>query len=266
MKVNFLILVVSAIFLSTACADDSVTILTEPDPNTIPNVKSDGELFDILVGDRSEVTSDPFVIRSSWREGDVLFVVVQYSGGCENHDFDFVWSANIDLVPEGQVGFDQTSLIIIHNANGDMCEAALTDTLTVDLADIGATINLDQLNTRIMNGGSDQTFSVVQGFTGIPEDETCEYEVVLTEVICGDGLFDNKWFRFTGKEEPAFLQPVALMALIELPPDQPIGRYKVGVKVGTWTPDPDKAICLAYPGPSIPVEIWCLELIEEGEF
>lgn len=266
MKVNLLMFFVGLIIAGSACEDESRTALPEPDAETVPNVISDGELFNNLAGQRSQVSSDPFMIRKVWRQDEQLYVAVQYSGGCEEHEFDVIWDPEIKPVPVDQIGLAEAQLIITHEGNGDQCEAALTDTLKIGLRDIAATSSLDQLNIRIMNGSSDQTFSAVQGFMGIPENETCEYEVVLTEVICGEGLFENKWFRFTSKQDPAYLQPVSIAALIQLTSDPPNGRYKIGVKATTWSPDPGKAICQAYPGPSIPVEIWCLELIEEGDF
>ncbi len=265
MKAYFLIFI-GVIFFGTACEDDSKAIIPGPVARPIVNVKSDGVLFDGLIGNRSDVSSDSFIIRKTWREDHHLFVVVQYSGGCEEHEFELVWDPVITLVTEDQIGLDQAQLIITHNGNGDLCEAALTDTLSVNLSDIAATTDTDHLSIRVMNGSGDQTFSVVSDLVGIPENETCEYEVVLTEVVCGDGLFENRWFRFTEKDHPAYLQPVSVADLIQLTLGPPNGKYKIGVKVVAWSPDPDKAICLAYPGPSIPVEIWCMELIEEGDF
>jgi len=266
MKANFLILGLGAIFLSTSCEDDSKAVFPEPGFQTIPNVQSDGQLFHNLIEDRSTGSSDPFTILGIEHKDKLLQVEVQYSGGCAEHQFDVIWDPDIVLVPENEIGFDQAQLIIIHDGNGDLCEAALREILTIDLNQIAATTNVDQLNIRVMNGSNDQAFSAIQGLQGIAESESCDFEVVLTQVVCGDGLFENKWFRFTDKEFPEFLQPVSVAALIQFAPDPPVGRYKIGVKITTWSPDPDKAICLAYPGPSVPVEIWCIELIEEGDF
>ena len=265
MNFNFLILVIGAIILNTACEEDSNTVFPEPG-QTIPNVLSDGQLFDDLISDRSDASSDPFTILGIERSDNLLLVEVQYSGGCEEHQFNLVWDPEIRLIAENEIGPNQAQLIIIHDGNGDLCEAALRETLTIDLSEISATININQLNIRVLNASNDQTFSAFQGFMGISESQSCDYEVVLTQVVCGDGLFENKWFRFPGKEEPAFLQPASIAFLAQLDPDPPIGRYRVGVRVSTWSPDPNIAICLAYPGPSVPVEIWCMELIEEGDF
>ena len=137
MKKSFSLFVLSVLFLGASCNDDP-NLVPEPIARTIPNVESDGKLFDSLVGQRSEVTSDPFIIRGTWRVENQLFVVVQYGGGCEEHEFDLVWDPAIILVPENEIGFDEAQLIITHDDNDDLCEAALTDTLEIELGDFNA--------------------------------------------------------------------------------------------------------------------------------
>ena len=64
-------------------------------------------------------------------EEDCLAIFLQYSGGCETHDFELRWdeSVNLSLPPIIQ-------LVLWHNANGDQCEAYLADSLFFDLLPI----------------------------------------------------------------------------------------------------------------------------------
>ena len=66
---------------------------------------------------------DPYrVDASSARlDGDSLRVAVAYSGGCERHTFQ----------PLSQSMGGAWTLWLVHDANGDGCEALVTDTLAV---------------------------------------------------------------------------------------------------------------------------------------
>lgn len=58
--------------------------------------------------------------------GNILTLNVSYSGGCEEHVFELVLGT-------------QTDLYLSHNANGDRCEAYLTENLKFDLSPIKVT-------------------------------------------------------------------------------------------------------------------------------
>ena len=78
----------------------------DPTSPTIPDL---GDAYVV------EMSPDPLL------DGDVLRVAVSYSGGCEDHTFELGFStAN----PEPE-------LWLKHDANGDLCEAYITDTLAI---------------------------------------------------------------------------------------------------------------------------------------
>jgi len=54
-------------------------------------------------------------------DGDVLRVTVSYSGGCQDHAFELAYSV-VGMEPE---------LWLDHDANGDLCEAYITETLDI---------------------------------------------------------------------------------------------------------------------------------------
>ena len=74
--------------------------------------------------------SDPFDLTDAASiEGDTLLLPVGYSGGCADHAFRACWDgsfAESDPV--------QATLTIQHDANGDSCEAYLSETLAFDLS------------------------------------------------------------------------------------------------------------------------------------
>lgn len=82
--------------------------------------------------------SDDYEIRTGGDhtpviENDNLTVTMSYSGGCEVHDVTLVVYPS-DVLPESYPVHVDVSLA--HNANGDTCEAHLTDTYVFDLTPI----------------------------------------------------------------------------------------------------------------------------------
>lgn len=66
--------------------------------------------------------------------GDSLYVEVQYSGGCQDHEFTMITNGNFlkSLPP-------QLPLFLEHNANGDNCRALKMQTLKYDLMPLRST-------------------------------------------------------------------------------------------------------------------------------
>ena len=72
--------------------------------------------------------TDPVTINSLTVTGDTLEVAVSYGGGCETHTWQLCWDeAFMESAPV------QVSLELGHDANGDSCEAYLSETLTFGL-------------------------------------------------------------------------------------------------------------------------------------
>lgn len=80
--------------------------------------------------------SDAYVIQTGDDaapviEGDTLTLTVSYSGGCKAHDVTLVTSGMfLESYPV------QLAVTVAHDANGDMCEAYLTDEYEFDLTPI----------------------------------------------------------------------------------------------------------------------------------
>ena len=72
---------------------------------------------------------DDYVLNNAMIAGDTLTISVSYAGGCERHAFILVISASfIDSSPV------QLPVVLRHEANGDSCEAWLTQSYAFDLA------------------------------------------------------------------------------------------------------------------------------------
>lgn len=73
-------------------------------------------------------TADTYT-DSYFVDGDSLFVTAGYGGGCEDHEFQLMWDGEF-------VDGDEASLYLIHDANGDSCEAYATQILKFNLSSV----------------------------------------------------------------------------------------------------------------------------------
>ena len=86
--------------------------------------------------------------------GDVLTLNVSYSGGCEAHEFTLITSGV--FLESDPV---QLQAVIAHNANGDSCEAWITETYH---------FNVSPLKTRYQKAYRTETGTIVLSIKGIP--------------------------------------------------------------------------------------------------
>ncbi len=78
---------------------------------------------------RLPADKDGFDIEGVRVSGRTLSVDVRYGGGCEDHEFELYWDGRLlETSPA------QARLRIVHDANGDACEALRSETLTFDVS------------------------------------------------------------------------------------------------------------------------------------
>ncbi|MFN3916225.1 MAG: hypothetical protein ACK4K0_00670 [Flavobacteriales bacterium] len=70
----------------------------------------------------------PFVVKSVKVKGDILTIEVEYSGGCQKHEFDLFFNGIYMKSMPPKAG-----LILVHKNNGDNCRELITETLKFDL-------------------------------------------------------------------------------------------------------------------------------------
>ncbi|MEQ9424584.1 MAG: hypothetical protein RJQ09_09215 [Cyclobacteriaceae bacterium] len=238
----------------TACGDDELpfgddntSIIVDDNNQFAPGIidpSGDGfEIADVVVGDST------------------VDVTVRYSGGCEAHIFDFTHSIK-------KVGTQVlVELNLVHSGNGDTCEAYPTTTVPLEVgkvAEIKQAMTDGNVIFRVVNAYDMSSWVAVYGMPAFPESQDCIFEIDAEDVICGDGLFANTWFKYAEVDGgPVYLQPSYLGSLSILSSNElEEGRYKVGVGLSEpFQSDPNIGICQAYPGPSLPVVIYCIEKI-----
>ena len=110
-----------ALAFSLASCDPAAP--TEPAEQPLP----------VLMSEPESVGMDPAKILEARIEGDILTLKVSHGGGCRQHESGLLYSGVLmkSLPP-------QTYLTLLHDANGDACEALLTADLAFDLAPLRA--------------------------------------------------------------------------------------------------------------------------------
>jgi hypothetical protein len=225
---------------------------------------------------RSSERSDPFDLKSIILKGDSVEITVGYSGGCKRHTFEIIWSETLSDTKPPVTGF-----IILHDANGDMCEAYITETLAFSASNLADNISLDTVYVNVLNGydpgdstssgGWDpsDTTDIDDGSYEIKftESDECIVKVTAAHVICGTGLYNNLWFALEDSVSAGlegyyfrkYLQPVAIeKSFAGFVPVQG-KKYTVGARIQKVHDYLDVQVCLAYSGPSVPVRIMCIK-------
>jgi hypothetical protein len=69
-----------------------------------------------------------FTVKSIKVKGDILNIEVEYSGGCQKHEFELFFNGMYMKSMPPKAG-----LILVHKNNGDNCRELITETLKFDL-------------------------------------------------------------------------------------------------------------------------------------
>jgi hypothetical protein len=264
MKTSFLVLLTALSFLLFSCEKDK----SNNAPESGLTLKASYDEYQSALNNRGPENSDPFTLNSVRVEGDSVIISVSYAGGCEKHFFEVVWDSAILYTNPPKI-----ELIVLHNANGDHCEAYITEELMFSLDDLNEQVSPANVSVGVSNGSDNSDPEEYEGTIypfSFNEGETCTVEVTALHAICGTGLYGSIWFALndsvsTGIEDfyfKKYLQPVAVDQ--SLSGFRPVSgkRYKVGARIATDVTLPDVVTCMAYAGPSVPVKIFCIQEVK----
>lgn len=204
-----------------------------------------------------ELFSDDFNIISAIPYESHFEIIVQYSGGCADHQFELYWD---HLVAESFPA--QTWMILVQLENDDPCDAIITDTLSIAYQSIDGFSNQDMI-VHLVNGSSDQAVMIDSRGTALMT-EGCTLEVDLERAICGYGIWGDLYFKLPqgmGAWEHVWLQPLLGTEGMELMNPAAGSGVKVQVKpIFGYQWQSDLGMCQALPeGLIIPVEVLCME-------
>ena len=134
------------------CQEQPVNPGDSGNETTILTLKDDAAYSSALSSLTKGTKSDKFTIKSVTIDDTSLkmLIEVQYGGGCKKHDFKLVWPDAIIMIYPPKF-----SVILNHDANGDMCEALPTSVLEIDLK--ASPLGFDYQSIR------DMTVTVING-------------------------------------------------------------------------------------------------------
>ena len=140
MKINntFRLFLSLLVLFTIGCQQIQNQMKTDPDDTTV-SVSVDDDIPDIepsvgkvFIGDADgRFGTDKYTLNIASINGDTLTINVSYGGGCEKHEMTLVVSESfLESFPV------QLPVSLAHNANGDNCEAWLTEDHNFDLTPI----------------------------------------------------------------------------------------------------------------------------------
>lgn len=140
------------IALATACTNELVE--TAPDKNSDKFILRDQTIFESTLQNIQQniIDSDQFVLHEVKIENKKIHIKVAYSGGCATHKFQIIWPEVITMIYPPDF-----SVVLMHDNNGESCEAYLTETISFDL--INDEINLSdeaisEMRISVINGSN----------------------------------------------------------------------------------------------------------------
>ncbi len=186
---------------------------------------------------------------------DIWKVVVQYAGGCEDHDF-LTWSDN-------SIYNNAIQFYLFHNSNGDMCEALIRDTVELEMTGI-FDFDVSNLDITMINASNNRPIDLPLELRSMTQSDDCFYNASFVGTACGQGIWSNQWFSLedslsTG--ENVWFQPIRNSTEVDLEKPDP-GKYTIGVTFlfGYQYAEDGIGTCQSIPsGAIIPVAINCLE-------
>lgn len=119
---------------NVASAEDSVDSVVE---NTGADIQANSseelmEMKSVVINKELNLdVNDPFEILDAKISGETLSITVQYSGGCEKHEFDLFGNGiYMKSLPP------QTSVILVHKANNDKCRSLIEKVIEFDVSNL----------------------------------------------------------------------------------------------------------------------------------
>ncbi len=96
--------------------------------STDPQMNYDEKVILVEAINVDDWANDPVRIDSASIINDLLSLKVQYGGGCKEHFFKLI-------IPKGieKSNPPQTTLLLLHDSNGDSCEALISEELRFNL-------------------------------------------------------------------------------------------------------------------------------------
>lgn len=206
---------------------------------------------------KEEFPNDAFRIIGVTPLDQTWEVIVEYSGGCEEHQFFTYWEG----LSNATANPNQVSFTLLHNSKGDLCERLVRDTLFLEIKDIfNADFTNDTLTISVVNGFTGKKIEVDPFLSKLSQGNSCELTANLVGTTCNDGFWQNQWFLLTdtvASYEKVWIQPVRAQDT-RIPT---AGRYKIGLRLLFGFEFSQKDCDELPDGKVIPATMTCIDFI-----
>lgn len=182
---------------------------------------------------RNSYPNDAYRIVGITPQDNNWHVIVEYSGGCEEHVFYTWWDGDWKETNPKSTGLPEADFWLMHDGNDDSCERLVRDTLHLDLQSLFQSEYPEQgAIITVFNASSGKKITIDPALLFIQE-QNCDLKASLVGSICGDGIWGNQWLLLDDtveRHERIWLQPVKNSAKsgLNIPAS---GRYKIGVNL-----------------------------------
>lgn len=125
--------------------------------------------------------NDYYEIIAVTPHGENWDVIVEYSGGCDEHTFYIGWNLTGDTI----------EVSISHDAHDDPCEAYIRDTLSVDLAEVYKQLG-SEFYVRVINYSDNQNILIDPHLAALTSG-SCEISASIGSGYCQLGATSANW-------------------------------------------------------------------------
>lgn len=205
--------------------------------------------------------NDEFKIIGIAPQGSQWNILVEYSGGCAEHAFYVWWDGQwAESYPA------QASFWVLHNKNGEACEALVRDTLTLQMPLIFPQLfEAEPAHLTAINYYSQKEIEVNAYLAEIGQTANCETVVKSLPNDCGLGIWGQQWLLLKDSVptfDEVWIQPVrATSEIWETSPQA--GEYQAGLQLlFGFEFDPTNDSCEERGGVSVPAYIHCLNKMD----
>lgn len=230
----------------TSCLESSLDATTTLSDNDLDYLDSTSKL--------SDQTNDPYRLFAIIPSGETLKIIVEYAGGCSSHNFATFW--------DGNTSSEEAIIYLLHNGNGDLCEAYLRDTVEVNIAKIITSDAYGAGRTIVfINASNNREIKIDPKLAAIAQGEECMHSTSLLGTSCGNGVWDNQWLLLqeqVPEHDKVWLQPITNTTNVALRKPE-TGNYLVGVTLLFGYDQLDQQCQTGPDGSVIPVAINCIE-------
>ena len=147
-----LVNVLVATLLMTSCSNG----LTEntPEKDSDKQILRNQNVYEstMLELQQNDIQSDAFSLHEVTIANQVLKIKVSYSGGCAEHSFQIIWPEVITMIYPPDFG-----VVLMHDSNGDACEAYFTETLVFELDSNQLALSeqaINEMRITVINGSN----------------------------------------------------------------------------------------------------------------